>query len=228
MQKQYLLIGALLLLFFPALAPAETPPPEAVAAAEAGLVKFLTEVIPPSELVNFGFAEGEAVAEARVGEPWLLYTITPDALRGATEETAVEDIVTPTGLWFFPVILGGRARSILTVALMDGQWEAVGLGKAPLAAELDKISARWPKANGYTPKLVAVYQATAYFFTVPEQDSSNLTPLTFDGIGFGGWRQKAGSEYSATAELSALLAPLKEAVEANIAGHRTFGEGGGE
>lgn len=226
MKKVFCLTGiGLLLLLLPGITPAEIPPPEAVAAAEAGLVRFLAE-IPPAELVNFGFAEGEATADARVGDPWLLYTMTPTALRSATEDTEVESLVSPTGLWYFPVCLAGRSRCIITVDLMDGQWLAVGIGMAPLAFELEKISLQWPKSGGYSPRLVAVYQAAAYFFTVPQKDNRNLTPLTFDGVGFGGYYQKSLPEYSATSELSELLGPLQEAVEANIAAHRR--EGGGK
>ncbi len=224
----FLLGAAVLILLLPGISPADTPPPAPSAAAESGLARFLAEVIPPSELVNFGFAPGEETASARVGEPWLLHTITPAALRSATAETVVADLVAPTGIWHFPVILGGAARCLVTVERVEGGWEAVGIGMAPLAGELDKISRQWPKSGGYTPKLVAVYQAAAYFFTVPELGPRNLTPLTFDGLGFGGWYQKTGLEYSATAELSELLAPLKGAVEANIAGRRSSGGGGGE
>lgn len=229
MKKFSFLLGAVVLfLLLPGASSAEVAPPAAGAAAEAGLVKFLTEVIPPSGLVNFGFAAGEDVSGASLGDPWLLHTITPDALRAATAETAVTDLVTPTGLWYFPVLLSGTPRCVITVTRVKGKWEAVGIGKAPLAVELGKISTRWPKQSGYTPKLVAVNQAAAYFFTVPEGDPGNLTPLTFDGLGFGGWYQKTGPEYSSTAELSELLSPLKAAVEANISGRRPEGKGGEE
>ncbi|MDP8237339.1 MAG: hypothetical protein P9M08_13235 [Candidatus Erginobacter occultus] len=219
--------AALLLLLLPILAPAETPPPEVLTAAEAGLSRYLSE-IPPEELVNLGFPPGADLLAARVGEPWPLYTITPDALLSAAEDTDVETLVSPTGLWYFPVILDGSWLNIITVDRMEGEWEAVALGRAPLASELEKITRQWPKANGYTPKLVAVYQAAAYFFTVPEKNTRNFTPLTFDGIGFGGYLQKSLPEYSATADLSELLAPLKEAVEVNIAAHRAAGKGGEE
>lgn len=216
-----------LLLFFPLLLLAEVPPPEALAAAEFGLLRYLTE-IPPAELVNFGFAEGEATGPARIGDPWQLYTITPDALLSAGETAEVEDLITPTGLWYFPVILGGTARTIITVDRMDGRWEAVAFGATPLAGELEKISRQWPKASGYTPKLVAIYQAAAYFFTVPEKNSRNFTPLAFDGLGFGGYFQKSLPEYSTTAELSDLIGPLRESVEANIAAHPKKSAGGAE
>ena len=218
----------LLALLVPGLLLSQVPPPEVSSAAEAGRVSFLTEVLPPEELVNFGFEPGEDVSATLLGDPWPLYTITPGDLKAATAQTPVEDLVTPTGLWYFPVLLDGRPRCIITVASMEGKWEAVGIGKAPLAGELAKIDGQWPKKSGYTPRLVAVYQATAYFFTVPELDPGNLTPLTFDGVGFGGYRQKAGPEYSAPAELSELLAPLKESVEANISAPGTSGEGGEE
>ena len=227
--KVFALAAALAALacLLPPVSPAEAPPPEAVTAAAAGLVRYLCE-IPPQELVNFGFAAGEATAGAAIGDPWSLYAITPDALSATTSETEVADLITPTGLWYFPVILSGRPRCIITVDRMDGRWEAVGIGMAPLAGELDKIARQWPKTGGYTPQLVAVYQAAAYFFTVPEKDARNLTPLTFDGLGFGGYYQKALPEYSATAEFSEFLAPLKESVEANIAAHRASREGGEE
>ena len=216
MRKWSIFTGAVfLLLLHPAFSPAGVPPPEVTAAAEAGLVDFLAD-LPPGELPNFGFAEGEDLSAATVGEPWLLYTIHPDDLFSASETTDVGDLVTSTGLWFFPVLLEGRSRCILTVDWMDGQWEAVALGRAPLAGELEKISKQWPKVRGYSPKLVAIYQATAYFFTVPEKSPVNLTPLTFDGVGFNGYYQKALPEYSVTAKFSELLEPLREAVEASF------------
>lgn len=219
---------AALLCVFPPANPADSPPLEAVSAAEAGLGHFLTEVVPPSELVNFGFAEGEDASAARIVEPWLLHAVTPAAIRSATAETDVGELVTPTGLWLFPVVLGGRARCIITVERMEKGWEAVGIGNAALAVELEKIARQWPKSGGYSPKLVAVYQAAAYFFTVPEAGGRNFTPLTFDGVGFGGYYQRALPEYSVTAGLGEVINPLKEAVEANIAGRRAPGEGGRE
>ncbi len=228
MKKWSIITGAVFLfLLHPAFSPAGVPPPEVAAAAEAGLAGFLAD-LPPGELPNFGFAEGEDLSAARLGDPWLLYTIHPDDLFSASETTDVGGLITPTGLWFFPVLLDGRSRCILTVAPMDGAWEAVSLGRAPLAGELEKFSRQWPRARGYSPKLILVYQAASYFFTVPEKGPDNLTPLTIDGVGFAGWRQKALPEYSLTAGLDDLLVPLREAVRENIAAFGSAPEGGGE
>ncbi len=212
MKKLCFSIGAaLLLLLLPGLSPADTPPPEAVAAAEAGLSRYLSE-IPPGELVNLGFPPGADLLAARVGDPWPLYTITPDALLDAAEDTDVETLVSPTGLWYFPVILDGSWRNIITVDRMEGEWEAVALGRAPLAGELAKIARQWPVQAGYSPRLVLVYQAGAYFFTLPEKGEGNLTPLAFDGVGFAGFRFGSGPAYSRITEFSDQLGPLREAV----------------
>lgn len=90
-------------------------------AAEKVLRRFLEE-IPPAELVKLGFAEGD-VAGAEPGEPCPVYTITPDNLLSASPETSVENLLSPTGLWYFPVFCDGAARTILTVTRIDGEWE---------------------------------------------------------------------------------------------------------
>jgi hypothetical protein len=194
---------------------AETAPPEAIAAAQAGLLPFL-ELITPEDMGNFGFITGDKISDAVLGTPFQLYTITPTKLLNAEEDTPVSTLISPTGSWLFPIVLDSRSRAILTVEEMDGEWQAVTMGKAGLAGEMEKLNGQWPKAKGYEPKLIAIYQAASYFFTIPEQDNENFTPLTFNGTGFAGYRQKTGPEYSSTAPLSSMLGPLKETVEENI------------
>ena len=194
---------------------AETTPPEAIAAAEAGLQPFL-ELITPEDMNNFGLLPSANISEAVLGNPFQLYTITPAKLLDAGDDTPVSSLISPTGSWLFPIVLDGKSRAILTIEEMDGKWQAVTMGKSGLAGEMEKLNGQWPKAKGYEPKLIAIYQAASYFFTIPEKDSKNFTPLTFDGEGFGGYRQKTGPEYSSTTPLSNMLGPLKETVEENI------------
>jgi len=189
-------------------------PPEVAAAAEEGLSPFL-KVIPPPERENYGFAPGDDLEKAALGEPFPLYTITPQTLFNSASGSPVSSLISSAGSWFFPVLVNGEARNILTVDQMAGSWKAVAIGKAALARELQKVREQWPEAKGYEPKLVAVFQATAYFFTVPEKDDYNLTPLTFDGKGFdAGVPLEKG--YAKTVELSRFIDKLKAAVEENI------------
>ena len=165
---------------------------------------------------HFGLSPGDNISEAVLGTPFQLYTITPTKLLDAGDDTPVSSLISPTGSWLFPIVLDGKSRAILTVEEMDGKWQAVTMGKAGLAEEMEKLNRQWPKANGYEPKLIAIYQAASYFFTIPELESENFTPLTFDGTGYAGYRQKTGPEYSSTTTLSSMLGPLKETVEDNI------------
>ena len=194
---------------------AETAPAEVLAAAEVGLLPFL-ESLPSSEWEHFGFAPGDKISDAVLGAPFQLYTITPTKLLNAEDDTPVNSLISPTGRWFFPIILESKSRAILTVERMEGEWQAVTLGMTGLAVEMEKLNRQWPKAKGYEPKLITIYQAASYFFTIPEQGSDNFTPLTFNGAGFAGYRQKTGPEYSSTTTLSSMLGPLKEAVDENI------------
>ncbi len=198
---------------------AETAPPEAIAAAQAGLLPFL-QPITPEDMSNFGLAPGDNVSDAILGDPFQLYTITPAKLLDANDDTPVDSLLSPTGRWFFPIVLAGESRAILAVEKMDEEWQAVTMGMTGLAIEMEKINRQWPKSKGFEPKLIAIYQAACYFFTVPEMGNKNFTPLTFEGVGFAGYRQKTGPAYSSITKLSSMLIPLKETVEENISLNR--------
>lgn len=214
-----LFFGVALSGYLPVGASAETAPPEAIAAAEAGLLTFL-ELITPEDMNNFGLSPDDNISEAVLGTPFQLYTITPTKLLNAGDNTPVSSLISPTGSWLFPIVLQGKSRAILTVERMEGKWQAVTMGRSGLAGEMEKLNGQWPKTKGYEPKLVGIYQAASYFFTIPEKDSENFTPLFFEGTGFGGYRQAAGPEYSSTSSLSSMLGSLKETVEENINLHR--------
>jgi len=188
-------------------------PTEVVQAARDGLAPFL-EGIPPADRAGYGLEPEDRVEDADLGEPFQLYAVDPRALLAAGEETTVGEIVSPTETWFFPVEIDGQPRNILTVTRMNGAWEAVALGKAPLARELGAVRRRWVPA-GYQPRLVAVYQAAAYFFTLPELDDYNFTPLNFSGRGFAP-DLKTGPGYPDTTELDQILNKLQADVAENL------------
>lgn len=203
----------LLLSVVPGSAFPEPAPPEAVAAAAAGLAPFL-RLIPDSDLAGYGFAPGDNPGRAALGEPLQLYTITPQVLLACGPEATVSSLLSPTGTWFFPVEIEGVPRNILTVAETDGTWAAVGIGKAALAGELGAVRRQWGPA-GFQPRLVAIFQASAYFFTLPELDDYNFTPMSFAGRGFAP-ELKTGPGYPETVELSQVVGNLKTAVAANL------------
>ena len=194
---------------------AETAPPEVLAAAEGGLLPFL-EQLPSSEWKHFGFAPGDKISEALLGAPFKVYTITPDALAAYQAGDSVGSLLSPTGMWYFPVILTGDTRCVLTVAKMDGSWQAVGIGKTPLAAQLQRLKKQWPKSGGYEPILIEVFQVPAFFFTVPQAGEDNLSSFVFGGKGFSGKVKTGEPVYSSLTGLSEIIGRLKSVVAENI------------
>ncbi len=156
---------------------AEQNAPEAVQqAAVEGLQPFLNK-IPTESLEQYGFVHGDVRGMASLGTPFLMYTITPTALQNYRTGMSVTSMVTPTTMWYFPVLMGGQTRAILVVNQVDNQWQAVSLGYAGLARELGALSRQWKAAQGYQPMLIVIFQAKQYLFTVPEKDAYNLTRL---------------------------------------------------
>jgi len=183
----------------------ETAPPEASRAAREDLPPFLN-ALPERQL--------EGCAGAELGDPFRVYTITPAALDAYLVGDPVASLISPTGMWLFPVVAAGRSRLLLTVETVDGSWRAVSLGQAGLAAEIDHLLLQWPREKGYDPLLVSVFAAATHFFTIPQKDGQNLSPFVF------GREEKEPSGpnlYSETTDLAGAIPGLKAAAEANRA-----------
>jgi hypothetical protein len=181
----------------------ETAPPEAIWAAREGLPPFMN-ALPERQREGCGGAE--------LGDPFRVYTITPAALDAYLVGDSVASLISPTGMWLFPVVAEGRSRFLLTVDTVDGSWRAVSLGQAGLAAELDRLLLRWPREKGYDPLLVSVFAASTHFFTIPQKDGRNLTPFVF---GREGKERSGPNPYAETADLARAVPGLQAAVEAN-------------
>jgi hypothetical protein len=160
--------------------PAQTAPVEVLRAATNGLPAFLESVsLGNREL--YGFTNDTELAQARLGMPWRVYTITPKNLAAHPAETELTPLLSETSLWYFPVLVGDDTRAILVVDRMDDEWRAVALGYVPLARELHQIIKQWPASAGYHPRLVAAFSANRLYFTVPEVDDHNLSPIVMPG-----------------------------------------------
>lgn len=191
---------------------AETAPPEVAAAAESGLPDFLAK-IPPDGLRDYGFAPGDPLGDAYPGAPYRLREITPAALSTFSPTDTVGSLTRATSIWYFPVMLGGEAKAILIVDLLDGAWRAVSLGQAALAGELNEIGRQWPAAKGYDLRLIVSFQAASYFFSVPQAGDRNLTRIATRGAAAP---RAPGRGYAATSGLASTIEALRPAVEENI------------
>jgi hypothetical protein len=213
------------ILFFQAwavFAAGESPPAEVGRAAEAGLPRFL-EKIPAGALADYGFNTVAEREQARLGAPFRLAVITPQTLLGYQAGDAFEALLTDTTLWYFPVAIDGAIRCLLVVDRMPAGWEAVSLGYVPLARALDALLRAWPESDGNRPRLVAVFQAREYLYTVPGQATPNLTPLT--GASGGGAGSATALSTTDLTQADTTLRRLRPLVEQNL---RDFGAAGEE
>jgi hypothetical protein len=114
----------------------------------------------------------------RLEKPFQINRFKHKTLSENSNNTPIEDIIVKTDLWYFPVCFKGKAKTLLLVDKLNGSWQALGVGNAPLARELGKVLKAWPLDEGFTPKLIC-YGYMKHFFTIPQQGSYNLTAIDF-------------------------------------------------
>lgn len=191
---------------------AESAPDEVVSVARDGLHKFLN-AIPEGELRHFGFTSKEELDQTTIGAPYRIYTIRPSEIFSYGGEADISPLLSATEHWLFPVICSGKARVLLTVALMHGQWRAVDLGGASVAVEIERVARTWPASQGYEMKFIRVYQASSRFILLTKDGVSNLVPLKGASIVLGLVKKGERYEYKqmSPAEVLPKLAPVVEA-----------------
>lgn len=155
----------------------EPAPPAVIQAANDGLGLFLN-AIPPQDISHYGFSSTEEMTHATLGNPFRVYTITPDKIMSYSREMKLSSLLSETNLWFFPVLCRGEVRTLLTVDLMDGRWKAVAIGSSGLAKELPIAWNKWPRSEGYDHKFVRIYQAKSDFVMVSKESTNKMVPLT--------------------------------------------------
>jgi hypothetical protein len=111
-------------------------PKEVYEAAESGLFKMLNS-IPQGYELKYGFLNREEFEMATIGSPYQMYTIHPEIMKG--DEAVTDEMIKSIEEWRFPVICNGQIRALLTVAKLKGKWQAVEIGAARLASELDVL-----------------------------------------------------------------------------------------
>ncbi len=164
-------------------ASAAGPSPEVQQVAEEGLTHFLT-VIPPAQLALMGLQTSDDIKSARLGSPYEEVTILPAALASYQAAQPLTDVVTHLDTWLYPVMVGAEARAIVTVAIVQGRWQAGAFGQAPMAHGLQAGEARLPQmltvkglSTTYDRQLLRIFLAHADFLAVNVSGSDYLLPL---------------------------------------------------
>jgi hypothetical protein len=166
--------------------------------------------VPPG--FPFDVRDAGDLQAATVGYGFQVYDADPTSLMAGE---SLDRSVHPTATWRFCVMLDGRPVGLMTVAQGASGWEAVSMGGAGLAKEVDAVVyARAGKPPAQL-RYVRVPQATADFIEVGSADSARFVPLQAARESL----RLAASDKGVDASLAdAQLQPqLRDAVSRNLA-----------
>ena len=186
-------------------------PVEVLEAAQTGLPFFLDQ-IPPGSKELYGFSANDDLSLARLGDGLRMHAIKPTTLMKASSNVNVSSIVSDTSMWFFPVLIESDSKAMLVVDRDGDSWKAVSFGYAALGHELNHLLQQWPVAKGFRAQLIAVFQAKQFYFTVPEIDDLNLTPITLAQGGSSNSAVPAGNHYAQLGRVAETLQELRPVV----------------
>lgn len=182
--KRLILFSMFLLLLCPGFTglTAEEPPDAVVRAAEKGVCAFTA---PGKSLEGAPFQRtartGLDNAELRKG--FRMFTAAPVQLMNSQGFTPA---ITPMEVWRFVLVNENRPTALLTVALVNGQWTAVSVGGAGLAAEVHAVMQKYPAEKGYSMRFVRIFQARADFIEITLTGKVlGFVPLTASRRAFG-------------------------------------------
>jgi hypothetical protein len=127
----------------------------------------------------YGFETSDRFDSAILKSPVELYAFNDSELLAYHSGQPLTALIQSTGQWLVPVAIGGTNRAMIgIIATDDGKWTGSTFGMAPLARKWQNIQAWWPTTEKYTPQLIICPAAAGYFFTIPQVQPPNLTPLS--------------------------------------------------
>jgi hypothetical protein len=141
---------------------ADRPPTDVHRAADEGLMIFLKNK-PMVTRQHLGFEQQKDVDIAVLGQGFPIFTIPPEKFVNEDPSQDLQSLIVPTGFWQFLIMSGGVPKALLTVDMVNGVWTPVSIGAAGLASELGKLIEAWPSSEGYSYRIIRVYQAKSDF-----------------------------------------------------------------
>ena len=164
---------------------------------------------------GFPLAVGDVqdLQRARIGYGYEEFQADPQALLASA---SLQASARATGQWRYTISVDGRAVGLITMAQIEGHWQAVSLGGVALSAEVNNV-ARLQGGRGASLRFIRVLQASSDFIEATGSDKSvRYAPLE-------GARAALGLDAALRAPSDGLLdeadfsPALREAVSRNLA-----------
>jgi hypothetical protein len=123
---------------------------------------------------SFGFRPEDALADAKLGQPIPVFTITEQDRAAYQRGQPLKPVLKPAQQWIYPVVANGHVCCMVQVG-SNGHEYIPGKANKSLALAWNKINELWPAADGFHPQLVVNPAHPNYYFTVPEAAEPNIT-----------------------------------------------------
>jgi hypothetical protein len=153
----------------------------AVTAQDAGRQKMLQEAasglqawlgnIPGGSESNYGFNSRTEFADATLGEPYEVFTLTGDFFREDIKQE--KNYLKATGEWRIPVLVNQENRALITVVEKNDKWTIVSLGARELAHELQGFDSFPVFKNAKNLRLFRVFQLQSDFLFSGDPSSTS-------------------------------------------------------
>jgi len=150
-----------------------------VSQVAAAKLPYYIKRLPQDMLKEMGVKSVTQLDDTTLGKPCPLYSITPLTLKNYNLTNSVNDILRPTSMWYIPVFQNERPIAMLIVDKVNNKWKAVSFGHFTLASAWNKVIQQWPDEK-FGTKLIVMYQAKTYLFSLSKKAELNLTPLKFE------------------------------------------------
>lgn len=180
----------------------------------------MTQAAPPADIRTVAleglgrFVDLEEEGNIVLGDGFQVFTVVPQRLLENRGETLGKMIIA-TDLWRFMVLEDGKTTGLLTVAKVNGNWQAVSFGAAGLAAEIQAIQNAWPGDRGFETRFIRIYQARSDFLQISKSgDPLGYAPLAAAKLSLS--LQSFRLEPSALLHDSEILEPLKKLVKQTV------------
>lgn len=192
---------------------AEEPPMDVVQAARKGICDFV-KAERSSDNSPYPMAGKASLDNAVIGHGFQLYSVPPMTL---VNSSGLRSVIAPLGVWRFVTAADGSPVTLITVAKIQGEWRAVSMGGARLAAEVHQVMEQWPAQKGYNHRFVRIFQARVDFIEITTTGSKLLgyVPLAASRHVFG---LEGPFDAGALLQESEVLTPLQGLIKERLLG----------
>lgn len=84
--------------------------------------------------------------------------------------------------YLYEILTDAGTAMLLRVSFTNDLWQSQEIGFIDLAREMNIIRKAWAPQKGYSISIILNTQEKGFYFTIPEVETANLTPVKFGDL----------------------------------------------